>query len=212
MMKNTLLSTFLAAAPLVAWVPAAHAADGTISFAGTVTAQTCTISGNGGSKDFTVALPTVSVSALQTGAGTISGNQAIFTAQPAGKTPFSIALSNCSPNTGNVSVYFEPGPAVDTTHYGGVLANTLGTAQVYVKLYNDDDSPINLGAAQASQNSKVVALANGSATLRYAAAYLPWAAYGTGKDTQGNLISAFWFSIVTPGAVNTSVMYSITYQ
>ncbi|PRE84487.1 fimbrial protein, partial [Burkholderia gladioli] len=62
--------------------PFVFAADGTITFMGNVTAQTCTINGNGsGSKNFTVTLPTVSASSLATAGAT------------AGATPFNIALT-----------------------------------------------------------------------------------------------------------------------
>ena len=137
-----------AAIAAAAAMPAvSQAADGTITFTGQITSQTCTISGNGGGKNFTVTLPTVSTSALAT-AGTT-----------AGRTPFNIALSNCTPNSGNVSTYFEPGATVDTTT--GQLINASGTAtNVEIGLLNGDSSVITLGAAQASQNSKAVALAS----------------------------------------------------
>ena len=180
-MKKTLLSTLLAAASLIALAPVAHAADGTITFTGQITAQTCTIAGNGGSNNFTVTLPTVSVSSLATAGAT------------AGRTPFSIALSNCTPNTGNVSTYFEAGPTIDTAT--GQLLNASGTAkQVEVGLLNSDSSAIMLGAAQASQNSEVVALTSGAATLNYSSQYV-----ATG-------------GAATAGTVNTTVMYSMTYQ
>ncbi|MFM0727326.1 fimbrial protein [Paraburkholderia strydomiana] len=177
--RSGVLATALAAAFTMPAV--SHAADGTITFTGQITSQTCTISGNGGGKNFTVTLPTVSTSALAT-AGTT-----------AGRTPFNIALSNCTPNSGNVSTYFEPGATVDTTT--GQLVNASGTAtNVEVGLLNGDSSAITLGAAQASQNSKAVALASGAATLKYFAQYVA---------TNG---------ASTAGTVNTTVMYSIVYQ
>ncbi|HDR9585873.1 TPA: type 1 fimbrial protein [Burkholderia stabilis] len=70
----------------------AHAVHGTITFTGAVTAQTFTINGNGtGSKDFTVALPSVSTSALPA-AGRV-----------AGQTPFNITLTKCSSPTAQVA-------------------------------------------------------------------------------------------------------------
>lgn len=181
-MKFTRSGVLAAVIAVAAVVPAvSHAADGTITFTGQITSQTCTISGNGGGKNFTVTLPTVSTSALAT-AGTT-----------AGRTPFNIALSNCTPNSGNVSTYFEPGATVDTTT--GQLINASGTAtNVEVGLLNSDSSVITLGAAQASQNSKVVALASGAATLKYFAQYVA---------TNG---------ASTAGTVNTTVMYSIIYN
>lgn len=182
-MKYTNASILAAAALMAAATlpTASYAADGTITFTGQITSQTCTISGNGAGKNFTVALPTVSTSALAT-AGTT-----------AGRTPFNIALSNCTPNSGNVSTYFEPGATVDTTT--GQLLNAAGTAtNVEIGLLNSDSSVITLGAAQASQNSKAVALASGAATLKYFAQYVA---------TTG---------AATAGTVNTTTLYSIVYQ
>ncbi|WP_323120875.1 fimbrial protein [Burkholderia alba] len=172
----------LAAAVTLAAAPAAFAADGTITINGQVTSQTCTISGNGGGKDFTVTLPTVSASTLATAGAA------------AGRTPFNIALSKCTPNSGNVSTYFEPGATVDTTT--GRLVNTApgGAANVQVGLLNSDNSSIQLGAAQASQNSKPVALSGGAATLNYYAQYV-----ATG-------------GAATAGSVTTTTLYSIVYQ
>jgi len=182
-MKFTRAGIFAAAAiTAAASLPtASYAADGTITFTGLITSQTCTISGNGGGKNFTVTLPTVSTSALAAAGAT------------AGRTPFNIALTNCTPNSGNVSTYFEPGATVDTTT--GQLLNASGTAtNVEIGLLNTDSSVITLGAAQASQNSKVVALASGAATLKYFAQYV-----ATG-------------GAATAGTVNTTTLYSIVYQ
>ncbi len=161
-------------------VPASFAADGTITFSGMVTAQTCTIAGNGGASSFTVALPTVMASSLAA-AGAASG-----------RTPFSIGLSACNPGTGNVSVYFEPGETTDPST--GRLVNVAagGATNVQIVLLNADATNIQAGAAYPSQNSQVVALASGSATLQYYAQYV-----ATG--------------VATGGAVQTTVTYSIVY-
>ncbi|AXF21790.1 fimbrial protein [Burkholderia pyrrocinia] len=180
-MRKKVLSVLLATAGLATIASSAHAADGTITFKGEITGQTCTISGDGGGKDFTVTLPTVSTSSLST-AGTT-----------AGRKPFRIALTNCSPNSGNASVYFEPGTTVNAET--GQLKNVTGTASnVEVGLLNKDSSNIKLGAAQAQQNSQVVPISGGSATLDYFAQYV-----ATG-------------GAATAGTVATSVLYSIAYQ
>lgn len=160
----------------------ASAADGTITFSGNVTAQTCTINGNGSSSNnFTVTLPTVSTSALAS-AG-----------QTAGRTPFSIALTACTPASGNVRVYFEPGPTVDTST-GNLILASGGATNVQIGLLNADLTAIKLGAADASQNSKSVAIsATGAATLPFYAQY-----FSTGT--------------ATAGAANSSVMYTLAYQ
>ncbi|MDL5429861.1 fimbrial protein [Klebsiella michiganensis] len=98
-MKISKLSAVLALAVSTAAISSfsAQATDGTITFNGRVTDQTCTISTPGG-KDFTVTLPTVSASTLAAQSAT------------AGRTPFAINLSDCS--KGNVATYFEPGAAL----------------------------------------------------------------------------------------------------
>ncbi|MGX5731393.1 fimbrial protein [Pseudoxanthomonas beigongshangi] len=173
----------LPAALLVAGVcalPAAHAApDGTITVNGEITGSTCTISGNGGGENFTVALPEVLTSALGT-AGARSG-----------EASFNISLTNCQPNSGKVWTYFEPGATVADT---GRLKNSGTAANVEVGLYNKDGTPIQIGAASASQNSKPADIVSGTAKLEYTAQYVATAG-GAGS-----------------GSVNTSVLYSLEYQ
>ncbi|KVN39766.1 fimbrial protein [Burkholderia pyrrocinia] len=161
----------------------ASAADGTITFNGSITAQTCKIDGNGsGSNNFTVPMLNVSTSALAA-AG-----------QTAGTKDFNIALTACTPASGNVHAYFEPGPKVNTAT-GNLFLDAGGATNVEIRLLNAGDfSPIKLGAADASQNSQSVAIsAAGTATLKYYAQY-----YATGA--------------ATAGAANSSVMYSLVYQ
>jgi major type 1 subunit fimbrin (pilin) len=180
-MKKTLISAlFVAGAAMVA--QGAFAADGTITFTGNISAQSCTINGNGsGSKDFTVALPTVSASTLAAAGAT------------AGRTPFNIALSDCTPASGNVHTYFEPGPTVDSAT-GMLVLNAGGASNVEIGLQNSDFSNIVVGAADASQNSKSVAISeSGAATLNYYAQYV-----ATG--------------VASAGAANSSVMYTLSYQ
>lgn len=177
--RSGVLATTIGIAVAVAIPSVSQAADGAIRFMGQITSQTCTISGNGDGKNFTVALPPVSASALVTG-GTTTG-----------RTPFNIALSNCSPNSGNVSTYFEPGASVNTT--SGRLINVSGTAgNVEVGLLYGDGSAITLGRAHDGLNA--VPLVSGAATFRYQAEYV---ATGSGS---------------VAGTVNTNVLYSIVYQ
>ena len=191
---QTLRRSALAASLMFgALTPAAFASDGTITFTGRITTQTCTISGNGGGNNFTVALPTVSTAALGT-----AGNMA-------GRTPFNIRLAGCTPNAGNVAVYFEPGATVDTTT--GRLINTAAATpaaddvaavpaatNVQVGLLNANMSNIAVGSAFATQGSQQVALADGAATLQYYAQYV---ATG-GAATAGNLSTTATYSVVYP--------------
>ncbi len=180
-MQTKIISALLIAAAATA-SQGAFAVDGTITFTGNITAQTCTINGNGsGSNNFTVPLSSVSTSSLTT-AG-----------QYANRTPFTIALTACTPASGNVHTYFEAGPTVDTAT-GNLILASGGATNVEIGLLNSDYSAITIGAADASQNSKSVAISSaGAATLKY------WAQYvATG--------------VATAGAANSSVMYSLVYQ
>ncbi|WP_233635337.1 fimbrial protein [Burkholderia gladioli] len=186
-MQTKLISALLIAGAATA-SQVAFAADGTITFSGNVTAQTCTINGNGsGSKNFPVTLPTVSASSLATAGAT------------AGATPFNIALTACTPTTGTnavkaVHAYFEAGPTIDTTT-GNLILASGGATNVEIQLLNAaDQSAVKLGQADASQNSKPVNVSTGgAATLQFYAQY-----YATGA--------------ATAGAANSSVMYTIAYQ
>ncbi|WP_455925481.1 fimbrial protein [Pseudomonas putida] len=160
-------------------LPAAMAADGQIDFKGEVTGSTCNI--NGGNPDFDVLMPPVGVQAL---------SQA---GQTAGRTPFTIQLTECLPETGDVMTYFEPGPTVNPLT--GRLTVDDGQDQVRnleVGLLNDTHKPMDVSKGLGSQNSQVVALVGGAADLNYFAEYV-----ATG--------------MVSPGKVNTRILYSIAY-
>jgi major type 1 subunit fimbrin (pilin) len=183
MIKKTIVSAALVAAMCMGVCAPrnAVASDGTITFVGAITSQTCTISGGGGPANFTVKLPTVSTSALRVATET------------AGRVPFSIMLTNCAQNSGNVSTYFEASSTTDAST--GNLFNNMGTAtHVEIGLLNSDMSAISLGKPQATQNSRIAFIKNGEAALKYMAQYVA---------TNG---------ASTVGSVNTMVTYSMTYQ
>lgn len=160
----------------------AWATDGTITFNGLVTDQTCDIVTPGG-KDFTVTLPTVSTQTLGSAGAT------------AGRTPFSINLENCS--DGSVATYFEPGPTVDFA--SGRLKNqaTADAAEnVQIQLLGENNQAIPVlaaGTGGAQTNSQWVAVDDGIADLNYYAEY-----YATAAAEAGD--------------VSTSVQYTIIYQ
>ncbi|MFC0398161.1 fimbrial protein [Paraburkholderia rhizosphaerae] len=181
-MKKSFLSiAAIGALAATALAPmSANAYDGTITFNGSLSAQTCTINGNGTSaKNFTVSLPTVSTSSLGSASST------------AGRTPFNISLSSCTPGTGNVATYFEPGNT-DTSN-GNLLVNSGGAGNVEIQLLNNDGSAIKAGFAKDSQNSKAVALDSGAATLSYFAQY-----FATGATTPGAAVSQVNYTITYP--------------
>ncbi|MEI6000596.1 type 1 fimbrial protein [Paraburkholderia bengalensis] len=162
----------------------AFASDGNITFIGKITDTTCQINGNGtGNKDFTVKLPTVQAPAL----GTAD--------QTAGRTSFNIALSNCSPATGTVHTYFEPGTTVDLQTYRLLNATGTGAAtNVELELLNSNQTVIKVGATDASQGDIPQSISSGAANLNYFVQY-----HATG-------------GAATSGTVNSSVMYSLSYQ
>lgn len=164
----------LAASALALGSVAAHAADGTITINGMVTDQTCAI--NGGTGDIAVTLPTVGTSTLAA-AG-----------QTAGRTPFTISLTDCS--DGDVATYFEPGA---NTNADGYLNNTGDATNVQVQLLGDNNEVIKVLAGAVQNNSQVVTVDSGSANLNYYAQY-----YAT--------------SPATAGTVETAVQYTIVYQ
>ncbi|SOY67279.1 F17 fimbrial protein (plasmid) [Cupriavidus taiwanensis] len=182
-MTNNKLLAALIVAGIAMGAQFAHAADGTITFNGSITAQTCKINGNGsGNHDFTVLLPTVSTSTLKQ-AGDV-----------AGQTPFNIALTECTPDTGNVHTFFEAGPTTDAST-GNLILDANGATNVQIRLLNGGtaNTPIKAGYTNLAQNSNAVALVNGAATLWYYAQY-----YATGQ--------------ASAGSANSSVMYSIAYE
>jgi major type 1 subunit fimbrin (pilin) len=109
------------------------------------------------------------------------------------RTPFNIALTQCNPDSGTASVYFEPDGFVDSAT--GQLRNVNGTAtNIEIGLLNSNESKIQLGAESASQNSQSVPITSGSATLTYYAQYV----------RQGG--------VPTVGSVRTATQYTIIYQ
>ncbi|MCD9085425.1 fimbrial protein [Stenotrophomonas sp. SY1] len=173
-MNKLSLASALALALLAA--PAAYAADGTIEFTGNVTAVTCTI--NGGSADFNVVLPTVSAGSLAT------------EGDVAGRTPFKIEVSGCTPDTGSISAFFEADAQVNSQ--GRLDIDAGGAKNVEVALLNDSHNEIMLGAS-GNQGSQKVSLAGGSAVLNYYAQY-----YSLGG--------------AEAGAVATRVRYTMSYE
>lgn len=161
------------------------AADGTITINGQITDTTCTIAVDGGSKDATVTLPTVSATSLPS------------TGATAGATPFNISLSNCSGTAlGTASTYFEPGMYVDNSSGRLNIDATVADSakNVQVELLNADMHAIVAGASITNgQNDIPVDISSGNAMLNYFARY-----YATGQSEAG--------------AVTTQIDYTMTYQ
>ena len=179
-MKKTIISSVLAVAALAPI--ASFASDGTINFTGAVTSQTCTIN-SGASSTFTVALPKVATSALATAGA------------KAGQTAFTIALSNCSPASGNARAFFEAGANVDPVSGRLNIATGAGNAtNVQIGLATIAGADIKIGASSGAQGTTPVAIAaDGTANLSYLAQYV-----ATGA--------------ATAGATTSSVTYTIEFQ
>ncbi|MGO4329772.1 fimbrial protein [Cupriavidus sp. 2TAF22] len=178
MKKNLIASAIATAACAAAFAPAAHAADGTIEFTGSVVATTCTINGGGGANMMTVALPPVSTSALsQPGA-------------VAGRTPFTIKLDGCAGSSTKVATAFEAGSTVNSE--GRLTVDAGGASGVDIRLLNASYNPIKAGAAQNDQNSPAVDLVTGGiTTLHYYAEYV-----STGTVQAGAANSRVQYSLV----------------
>lgn len=152
------------------------ASDGTIDFSGNIASQTCTVKVNG--SDAPVVLPTVASSLLKT-AG-----------QTAGDTRFTIDLSNCSTQTGDVFAYFEQGTGVNAD---GRLSNTGTATNVDLQLLDSGNNALNVGSTDQMTAPLKAKLSSGAATLTYIAQYYATAA-------------------ATSGTVNSRVTYSISYN
>ena len=155
------------------------ASDGTITFTGAVTENSCMVRVNGaGSGDGAVALPVVDADALSVARARKS---------PAAGTYFNISVSQCTANRA-LAAYFEAGPNVDPTTHS--LINT-GTSNVAVKLYEASSpgmvgSPISPGTAGTTQ--AVV----GAGTWHFYAGY----SLADGEARAGTVSTSITYSLV----------------
>ena len=173
-----LLSGTALALTVSAMAFSASAADGTITINGKLTQQTCTVKINGGAADAVITLPSLSTSALDA-AGKV-----------AGRTAFTMNLTDCAPKNGSVRAYFEHGPTVDAAT--GRLNNTIsaGAQQVQVQLRDHNENDVYVGNTSQRNNPATELSEAGSADLLYSAYY-----YATGKATAGELATSVTYSI-----------------
>ena len=152
---------------LVALSSSVFAADGTVNFTGSITANTCTIDGSTGAATKTVDLGSVPASALSA-VGQTAGNKA-----------FSFVLTGCSAGAAKVAARFESLVASPTGYLALTNAGQAGVAQnVQVGIYDAAGTlqPVNGTVPTTSY----VDVTSGNATLNYTAAY-----YATGQATVG---------------------------
>ncbi|MGO4152631.1 fimbrial protein [Cupriavidus sp. YAF13] len=183
-MKSKILAITLATAGLMTAAGSAQAADGTITFTGSVIASTCKI--NAGTNDLAVALPRVSTTTLAKAGAT------------AGRTPFVLSLTGCAVTEGaptKVSVSFEPGTTVNASTGRLKLQGTDAASNVEIGILNDQSMPIKVGAASADQNSQTVVIDSktGVANMSYAAEYT-----ATGLATAGTANSFVQYTLMYP--------------
>ncbi|MBM0493197.1 type 1 fimbrial protein [Aeromonas jandaei] len=166
------------------------ASSGTITFNGMITGSTCEVVVDGGAADATVQLPTVADSALGVAGATT------------GKTNFVMSLTNCAlPAEGDLSqvaAFFQAGASVNNTT-GRLKQLASGeTAATNVSLQLSDgynDTPIFVG------NSSQIG-SNHFETM-------------TGPDQEIRLayeVEYYAEGAVTPGLVNSNVVYNLQYK
>ncbi|MFZ4835558.1 fimbrial protein [Rouxiella sp. Mn2063] len=167
-------------------MPTDMGGDGTVTFTGKLTANTCQVDTE--SKDKKVTLPTLSTQKLTT-----AGNYA-------GTTSFQLQVINCSPDVTEIGAHFEALGSTGKDPATGNLINSdasdTGAKNVQVRLYDADNTQLALGTA-----SKTVAITaapagapegtGGTATLNYAGGY-----YATGKTTAGDVKAQVVYSLV----------------
>lgn len=183
-MKLSRIASLLAGAGVLAAAQVALASDGTITFKGEVTANTCYIDINGTGPNAEILLPAISANALPSAGST------------AGWTGFDINLIDCAgtPLATHAAAQFEAGADVDpmTGKLKNVDTSSTGAANVQVALRHINGQDINIG--QGPNQSEAFPIVDYGATLRYEAGYY---ASATG---------------VMPGLVEANVTYTIAYQ
>ena len=177
MRKSIALAAVLTAATVAPL--SASAADGTITFNGQVTAQTCSIATPGGA-DFSVNLPTVISNSLSAAGET------------AGRTAFSIQLAQC--DAGQVATYFEPGATVDFSSgrlNNQAAQNAASNVQIQLLGGNGQFLPV-VASGTAQDNSQWVTVdTTGTANLNYFAEY-----YATGNAGAGDVSTSIKYTII----------------
>lgn len=172
--KMRLLAAFVAASASLS----AMASDGVINFNGEIVDTTCTINASGVTSPVAqmVILPKVSARALSTPGVT------------AGRTNFTIELSDCSSSTQSVTAFFEAGPTVDPA--SGFLMNAGTADAVQLRLLNAAGAHIRPGDASQRDAANLLPLSNGAISLPYAVEYI-----STGTATAGTVYSGVIYSL-----------------
>ncbi|XDZ52838.1 fimbrial protein [Neisseriaceae bacterium CLB008] len=135
------------------------AADGTIEINGMVTAATCKVNA-GSTNNIKVSLPVVSAQSFKAVGDT------------AGKTPFSIKLTECSEDSKDVSVAFSAAQASLFNATGHIVNQAQDpAANVNIVLFDEQNGGQKLKLAQGAEG-KAVKVVNKGAVFNYTAAYI----------------------------------------
>jgi len=167
---------FALAAVAAIYAPLAHA-DGTITFSGTLSATTCTVTTSGGTDSFAVDL----------------GNPAVATMASSGLTgapaTFSFTLSGCTGSAAQAVAYFyDPTPGTNINAAGRLKnvssppAPTVPATGVDVALMDAaaPSTPLNLNGGHFAQGANLINFSGGGATLNYLAQYFATSAPSAG--------------------------------
>lgn len=166
----------LAALTSVCGMSAAHASDGTISFTGQLTSQTCTIKVNNLSNVGTVTLPTFSIASLATPGATV------------GATNFTINLSACTGTMATAAAIFEAGSGVDPITHN--IINTGTSPGVQLQLLDSNGAVIKAGDTSQTTTTARTTATGTSAVLPYAVQY-----YANGTVGAGPVAGSVTYSI-----------------
>jgi len=170
MKKNTLYKALTSAFVILGGLSAnANAADGTITFQGTVTSSACTTivgaapAGGTPGSTTTVNLPPVSADTLNAASGTYAGH-----------TAFTIQLTGCQVAGSLDSVRATFSTASPAAGDSTVMGNTApsGAADVAVAILTAQSTPVHLnGGTLLDPGAALPAATAGPVTLNYLAAY-----------------------------------------
>lgn len=178
MKHNTHASAVIVFALSIFSANPASAADGTISFTGSLTDATCVVKVNNTSANGSVALPAISKLSLPS-SGVV-----------AGATIFALNLSGCT--TGKtVNAYFEAGPTVDAVTGNLINGGTAGNVQV--QLLTGSGAPIAVGSSGQATTTGISMTSSPAVTggtLNYIAQY-----YATGAATSGSITTSVTYSL-----------------
>lgn len=184
-MKNLALKASIAIVSLIG-LNAAQAADGQITFNGTVVTSSCKIQVGDNATTSTLNLNKVATSQLKA-----QGDKS-------GRMGFKVSVYDCATSGAGiptqVGLTFEPGASVNPVTHQLTAGSAAGAATgVEIAILNDKQEKILLGQPHASSNSQFVPITDGKAVLNYSAEYV------AATDT------------VTAGSMSATLAYSLTY-